>query len=322
MGTVLLVLTISAVLAWYFLSFARDVEEPVALCGGCHCIPEDGEACPTDTAPNSTTVPTDVLDVWRSQTPLNPYTLDCNPHEDGTYCSTEPPLDDGLLLLGDTAVCAIHYAGDADNNSTTAARQLPCEGSSYHLATYPSREAAEAAGGHVTHAGHCGVCSTLQDLAAYAEFMQPTSPGNFCRRQAVQSLENGLACYRGLGMTLDCARIWSDTSWNTAKNCFTSCVVDPTVPAQVGDAVSRSSVTNTSSSGDASAEAADAECGPSECVKCDDEVSAPTFERYAGRTRQRSGLLSTSVRSCSALSSVVLDSCPTTLPWPEGGIRR
>ena len=53
---------------------------------------------------------------------------------------------------------------------------------------------------------------------ANVDFIAPTSPGNFCRRQASTSFENGLACYRGLGMTQDCAKIWADTSWNVSKS--------------------------------------------------------------------------------------------------------
>ena len=70
------------------------------------------------------------------------------------------------------------------------------------------------------------------ELFRYADvdLVGVTSAGNFCRRKAATSFENGISCYRGLGMTQDCARIWADTSWNTAKNCFSSCVLDPTLP--------------------------------------------------------------------------------------------
>ncbi|OEU07569.1 hypothetical protein FRACYDRAFT_162434, partial [Fragilariopsis cylindrus CCMP1102] len=136
----------------------------------------------------------------------------------------------------------------------------------YRIKTYPSRSDAETAGGFVTHVGHCGVCSTLQDLAVYAnvDFVGVTSPGSFCRRQAVKSFENGLACYRGLGMTNDCAMIFSDTAWNTASNCFGSCVLDPTLPIF--------------------------DCALNDCLACNEELSAPTFDKFAGRTRRRSGL--------------------------------
>jgi len=309
------------VLAWYFVYFAKDVEPQVGYCGGCHCIPDNSTSCP-NTAPSRTTFSKEIIDAWKSQTAINPYTLDCNPFEDGTYCDTEPPLDSELLRLGDTAVCAVHY----ERSAVTSDNNQLCESQAYRLQTYPSWEEAEAAGGFVTHTGHCGVCSTMQDLAVYAEFLLPTSPGNFCRRQAVQSLENGIACYRGLGMTQDCARIWSDTSWNTATNCFTSCVIDPTLPQFGGEddeepqeqdngtstlielnathsEISMESSTNT-----------DSACELSECLQCDEEVSAPLFERYAGRSRRRSGLLSTTAFPCSRFPYIVQDPCPLTIP--------
>jgi hypothetical protein len=113
---------------------------------------------------------------------------------------------------------SISFFEDEDEENT-------CESSGfYRIKTYPSREDAESAGGYVTHVGNCGVCSTLQDLAVYAnvDFIAPTSPGNFCRRQASTSFENGLACYRGLGMTQDCAKIWADTSWNVSKEFYSA----------------------------------------------------------------------------------------------------
>eukprot|EP00535_Pseudo-nitzschia_heimii_P002487 CAMPEP_0197175304 /NCGR_PEP_ID=MMETSP1423-20130617/1564_1 /TAXON_ID=476441 /ORGANISM="Pseudo-nitzschia heimii, Strain UNC1101" /LENGTH=432 /DNA_ID=CAMNT_0042624427 /DNA_START=93 /DNA_END=1391 /DNA_ORIENTATION=- len=227
----------------------------------------------------------------------------------------------------------------------------------YRIKTYPSREDAESAGGFVSHVGHCGVCSTLQDLAVYAnvDFIAPTSPGNFCRRQAATSFENGLACYRGLGMTQDCAKIWADTSWNTARNCFGSCVVGYTLPQFGGDANSGNdydvnstesadkwydlpvtlrnkfrSASNATKQEDSEEEEIEEkaavaipsngpapECALNSCITCNDEVSAPTFERFAGRTRQRSGLLSTAARPCHSLPNIVHDPCPITLPLVE-----
>ena len=72
--------------------------------------------------------------------------------------------------------------------------------------------------------------TTIFNRYATVDFVGVTSPGNFCRRQASMSIENGASCYRGLGLTQDCARIWDDTSWNTATKCFGACVLDPTIP--------------------------------------------------------------------------------------------
>lgn len=227
-----------------------------------------------------------------------------------------------------------------------------CENSGfYRIKTYASRENAVSAGGFVTHVGNCGVCSTLQDLAVYAnaDFIAPTSPGNFCRRQAATSFENGLACYQGMGMTQDCAKIWADTSWNTARNCFGSCVLRSTMPQFGGETDndydvnstetstawydlpatltqrfrSASNVTKPESEMEEKVTVAmpsngpAPECALNKCITCNDEFSAPTFERFAGRSRRRSGLLSTVARHCSSIPDIIQDSCPTTQPLLE-----
>lgn len=339
--TILCMVATAAALTWYFAFFAKDVDADLASCGSCHCIPDDDSdnQCPTNTTGNSIVIEfnQDQINTWKSQTAINPFTLNCNPFEDGTFCDTEPPLDSDLLRLGDTAVCAIHYEQAIATDGVT---QL-CENTSYRLKTYPSRQSAEAAGGYVTHLGHCGVCSTMQDMAVYAEYLHPTSPGNFCRRQSFTSLENGIACYRSLGMTQDCARIWADTSWNTAKNCFGSCVVDPTLPevgfpgtGSTGDEDNDSKPIDFNSTGNtvaalegASVERSsnntgasnipNAECPLDACYSCDRDASSKFFERYAGRTRSRSGLIGTSAVLCSALAPIVQDPCPPTLPLVE-----
>jgi hypothetical protein len=321
----------AAVLTWYFVFFAQDPERKPAMCSECHCI-VDGNAT-TSTCPATSPVTEyseDTIDIWKSQTALNPYTINCNPYEDGTMeCDLEPALDKELLRLGEAAVCAVHYEQsavlDIGDSST-------CQGASYSLKTYASREEAEAAGGFVTHIGHCGVCSTMQDLAVYAEHMQATSPGNFCRRQAMQSLENGIACYRNLGMTQDCARLWTDTSWNTARNCFGSCVLDPTIPQLPGFGTDSDgepkpidfNVTNANTvaaleeqvsvSRSANNTADDSICQPSQCFQCDEKISGFKFERYAGRSRRRSGMLATDAFQCSKLPNIVQDPCPVTTP--------
>jgi hypothetical protein len=329
-ATILMVITTAGALTWYFAFFAKNVELEIASCGSCHCIPDDStNACPSATK-TLTEFNQDQINTWKSQTAINPFSINCNPFEDGTYCDTEPPLNRELLTLGDKAACALHYesANAADGNT-----QL-CENVAYRLQTYSSRQEAETAGGFVTHAGHCGVCSTTQDMAVYAEHLHPTSPGNFCRRQSFTSLENGIACYRSLGMTQDCAKIWADASWNTAKNCFGTCVVDPTIPdfgfsggnnedepinfnstgisssktvaALEGTSVTRSSNSTTNSTA--------VECELDLCLKCDLETSALLFELYAGRTRRRSGLLGTYAVPCSTLAAIVQDPCPSTRP--------
>lgn len=369
---------IGSILLWYFFFFAKDIADSVANCDGCYCIPDNTTSflCPlsgTEDSP-ATSYPEEThLNIWKSVTLLNPIVLTCNPFKDGDLCDTEPPVDPDLqwVKLGEKAVCAIHYEPEPqerrrrqqqseievdmtntnnrnDNVTTEVSTVGTCENSAfYKIKTYPSQKDAELAGGFVTHIGHCGVCSSLQDLAVYAnvDFMGVTSPGNFCRQQAALSLENGLACYRGLGMTQDCSKIWADTSWNTASNCFNSCIVDPTLPIFGGNDISSSNsstdgenATGTSSnkwydfpvtlkerlsssldnngvnsvSGPYNGPAPD--CALNDCLRCSEEVSVPTFDKIAGRNRRRSGLLSTAVFPCGRSPRILQDPCPVTQP--------
>ncbi|MGK3758404.1 MAG: hypothetical protein ACI8RD_010718 [Bacillariaceae sp.] len=203
-------IAIAGALVWYFVYFAKDLDESLADCGGCYCIPDNTTSftCPSaSTSTSTSTVVTSYpveshLNVWKSQTILNPYVLNCNPYDDKdkdgeVVCDTEPSLDPDKqwMKLGETAVCAVHYeqkpqerqrqrrkqqqseievvpndSNTEDEVTTTTTGNIDstssCEsGAYYRIKTYPSRSDAETAGGFVTHVGHCGVCSTLQDLA-------------------------------------------------------------------------------------------------------------------------------------------------------------
>ena len=181
------------------------------------------------------------------------------------------------------------------------------------------------------------------ELFRYADvdLVGVTSAGNFCRRKAATSFENGISCYRGLGMTQDCARIWADTSWNTAKNCFSSCVLDPTlpIPKLFGDDNENkdgnsnntkapswfdlpvtlrkrifSSMNSTVSSSSSPSNGPAPECALNECLLCNNEVSNPTFDLFAGRSRHRSGLLSTAAQPCGSIPKILQEPCPVTRP--------
>jgi len=72
----------------------------------------------------------------------------------------------------------------------------------YTLATFPSRDAATAAGAHPTHYGRCGVCSTLGNLAVY---MRENDLGRKVRACAFAVSDGGdadLQCLLGLGFDL------------------------------------------------------------------------------------------------------------------------
>ena len=155
-------------------------------------------------------------------------------------------------------------------------------------------------------------------------------------------------------MTNDCAMIFSDTAWNTASNCFGACVLDPTLPIFGGDGFSSTTrsgdnidVTTNATEGTSSSDSnkwydlpvtlrerffsdsgtnrTNAEpsngpapdCALNDCLACNEEVSAPTFDKFAGRTRRRSGLLSTAAFTCGSIPNIVQDPCPTTQPLVE-----
>ncbi|KAL3918056.1 MAG: hypothetical protein SGILL_004426, partial [Bacillariaceae sp.] len=70
-------------------------------------------------------------------------------------------------------------------------------------------------------------------------------------------------------------------------------------------AVSRSAIDGTS---------ANSTCAPSECFQCDENTSGRYFDRYAGRSRRRSGMLATDPFQCSELPIIAQDPCPVTRP--------
>ena len=206
--TTLSVLAVACSLGWYFVYFAKDVEDPVANCGGCYCVPDNTTlfVCPSSLTQPPTSYPEEThLNIWKSQTILNPYVLNCNPYEDGVFCDTEPPLDPDFqwAKLAETAVCAVHYEQEGGQryhrrrqlqqqqseievdtdvdlsnqtgniggteegtDATSTTTSSTCENAAYYrIKTYTSRADAETAGGFVTHLGNCGICSALQDLA-------------------------------------------------------------------------------------------------------------------------------------------------------------
>lgn len=214
--TALLLIAIGCALAFYFIFYKKGSPNPVASCGDCHCIlsESDNGVCPS---PQPQTVfSQEMIDTLAGQTPLNPFSLDCNPYVSDDFpdatgpCETTPPQDPAIVQLGEEAVCGIHY--ESYDNGVCS--------NEYRLQSYPSWQEAEDAGAFVTHAGGCGVCSTTQDLAAYLSSPDLTTEGSFCAKQSILSFEKGKACYIDLGMTDSCAEIWVDNSLNTAEKCL------------------------------------------------------------------------------------------------------
>lgn len=137
----------------------------------------------------------DILKMFQSLVPTNPFNLTCNPYETqytGIPCETTPPQN--FTELGDAAVCGVLY-----DTTTLDANQCPTQ---YSLETFPDLASAEAAGATMTHWGACGVCSTTQDLAVYIEYTDLTTLGVQCSAQAaLKGFEGGVRCYMRVGYT-------------------------------------------------------------------------------------------------------------------------
>ncbi len=152
----------------------------------------------------------------------------------------------------------------------------------YTLVTYPSIDAASAAGATPTHYGRCGVCSPLVDLAVYMREQDLGGPARAC---GLVGLTDGgaanVACLEKLGFDHPCAQAWYWDTLNTRKNCLGICLATPAVPYEEPDGALNA------------------------CVQCDEDQSGPVFKAVAGRTRRNSGLPTALCRPCSEVRPIV-----------------
>jgi len=166
---------------------------------------------------------------------------------------------------------------------TPAAQGTVCAahitGAEYTLETYPSREAAGAAGAVVTHFGACGLCSPLQDLSVYMEHPDLTTPVRECGLKSFSEGDEAvLQCILELGFTEPCAQIWAYNTAHTRKQCLTPCFRALNDPYHHPD-------------GSLNA-----------CILCDELKSGDVFKAVAGRTRRNTGLASALCRPCQDVS--------------------
>lgn len=145
----------------------------------------------------------------------------------------------------------------------------------YRLATFPSRAAAEAAGGRPTHAGVCGLCSPLADLAIYIERPDLTEPVRACGLAYPSGpAEDHIACLRELGFSEPCADIWYFNTVHTRGECLAPCLRELDAPYHLPDG------------------------SLNECLACDEAASGAVFKAVAGRTRRNTGVPSAMCRPC------------------------
>lgn len=206
-----------------------------------------------------------MIDGWTPSAPYAPLTAD-------PYASPAPPDDPA------GTVCAV-LPGDPSSKPRP-----------YTLVTYPSADAANAAGAKVTHFGHCGVCSTLANLAVYMRENDLTAPARACGVATSGSIDAGpdggdpdVACLEQLGFDLPCAQAWAYDTANTRKMCLGTCLSTLNDPYnEEGGALNP-------------------------CIQCDEDQSGPIFKAVAGRTRRNSGLPNAICRPCSEVQPLVHD---------------
>jgi hypothetical protein len=203
-----------------------------------------------------------LLHDWQLQTPYAPLTED--PYA-GPAPEPDPP---------DT-VCAVVAGADA------GLRPIP-----YDLVTFPSEEAARAAGARVTHFGRCGVCSPLADLAVYVRETDLTAPARACAMATSPDASDGgasatVACLEALGFDRPCAQAWAFDSAHTRETCLAVCIANLTTPYNLEDG------------------------SLNPCIQCDEDQSGPVFKAVAGRTRRNSGLANAICRPCSEVRPLV-----------------
>jgi hypothetical protein len=110
-----------------------------------------------------------------------------------------------------------------------------------------------------------------------------------------------LQCLIGAtGFTNDCARLWLFNGFATFRQCSEECFPVWTTGLPPNDE----------------------HCQLNPCLQCDEEKIFPTYARFAGRRRGRTGLLAMTVRSCSELASIEHDECSSVVTdLHAGGLR-
>ena len=119
-----------------------------------------------------------------------------------------------------------------------------------------------------------------------------TSTASRCVAEALVREDLGRRCFRHLGMSDECAKIWVFNGYNTEKYCSKICWAK-TLFRQPNNGPPPA-------------------CQLSKCLECDEAQSGPIFKAVAGRTRRRSGLLSKICRPCETIANITHTSaCPS-----------
>ena len=97
--------------------------------------------------------------------------------------------------------------------------------------------------------------------------MNLTAPVRWCGIKGVLGEDVNMQCLLDLGFTYPCAQIWYYNTINTRDNCRNICIYATLTKMPY---------------------VIDGELNP--CLQCDEDISGPVFQYFAGRTRRDSGI--------------------------------
>lgn len=240
------------------------------------------EICPVEQTP-FLDYSVDTMNLLEFQQPLNPFNLTCNPFTESPCRTT--PTQSYTEDNNETAVCGIRYIYSNNNTETGT-----CPGS-YTLKTYKSVETAYLDEVSViTHIGACGVCSTTQDLTALIRIPDMVTASKMCiKKGGIARESNSYACFRNMGFSTPCAFLWHEYTRATMRDCFNECVLADLGKKAYNDPD---------------------DCKLNKCLQCQRDKTEAIFERVAGRTHARSGIMSSVVMPCDRIPLMEHDACP------------
>ncbi len=181
------------------------------------------------------------------------------------------------------------YSGKTENQAVCAIQFIEEDKVDYRLSTFNSAADAKKEGYIVTHHNHCGTCSSLKNLAVYLEIFDMTTEARDCGRK--RGAKNVKTCLmESMGLQERCAEAWAYNSQHTRKYCTDICVKHYGLWNLLRNNVNKPHNDE------------DGNLNP--CLACDEQVSGPGFQFFAGRTRRNSGIESAVFRPANEILSV------------------
>lgn len=181
------------------------------------------------------------------------------------------------------------YSESAENETVCAVQFIDETKIDYRLRTFKSVTDAQQEGYLVTHYNHCGTCSSLKNLAVYFEFFDMTTIARDCgRKRGAKTIKT---CFmETMGLQERCAEAWTYNSQHTRKYCTDICVKHYGLWNLMRNNVNKPHNDE------------DGNLNP--CLACDEQISGPGFQFFAGRTRRNSGIESAVLRPLNEILSV------------------